>query len=76
MSDSSKEARQSLHALIRWLRTEGPPRALDRVRLKMLGSTLKHKVDLEEVGPDTKVPDEYLDRFADVAAEVMADRVR
>lgn len=63
--------RHRLIDIIRWVEAEGPPKALNRIRLKLLSRTLRERISLDACDEHTEVSQEYLEAFADAAAEIV-----
>jgi len=62
---------RTLHDVIQWVEENGPPHAMNRIRLRLLSRTLKARVDLDNVDEETEVSPDYLDAFKRAAIEIV-----
>lgn len=61
----------SLHAVVTWVRSEGDLNALNRLRLRVLASTIKEGISLDQVSPATNCSDECLARVREAASAIV-----
>lgn len=61
----------ALYRVLAWAREHGEPRALERIRLKMVKLSVREGINLAEVEPDTKCSAEYLEAIRNIASEVV-----
>lgn len=60
-----------LHQIVEWVKKEGEAHALSRVRLKVLGVTLKEGIALAQVQPSTSCSEECLKAIRAAASDVV-----
>lgn len=59
-----------LQQILEWVQREGEVMALARLRLKILPESVKEGIFLDEVTPQTKCSETYLEKVRKIAAEV------
>jgi hypothetical protein len=63
-----------LYQILEWSKEHGEVKSVDRIRVKVLTLTIKEKLYLGQVGPDTECSPELLAAIRRVASEVVGKR--
>jgi hypothetical protein len=61
----------TLHEIVEWVRSSGEVHAVNRLRLKVLGTTIKEGIALNDVTPTTTCSDACLSKVRDAATAVV-----
>lgn len=60
-----------LHDVVTWVQAQGDMNALNRLRLRVLASTIKEGISLSDVTPSTTCSDDCLRRVRDAASDIV-----
>ncbi|MBI4396341.1 MAG: hypothetical protein HY548_04540 [Elusimicrobia bacterium] len=61
----------SLYQILNWAKENGEVECLSRIRLKLLIHSVKEKIFIDDVGPNTNCSDEYLQEVRKAVGEVV-----
>ncbi len=61
----------SLYDVLNWAKTNGEVKVVERIRLRVIGWTMREGISLANVHPDTKCSGECLDAVRRAASEVV-----